>query len=154
VVHPDSLAIAQEAAAQAGLPKNAVCLIEPLSTGKSSVPTIQELIQKHSKKTPVKPFKLGKGEAKTKVAFLSMSSGTTGLPKAVVIPHYSVTTNTLQAVASRKGSLEGGKNKTIAVLPFYHIYGLVVILHANLYAGVELVLMPKVSHLPAFLIAG
>jgi 4-coumarate--CoA ligase len=125
VVHPDSLQIAQEAAAQAGLPTSCICLIEPPAKGKAAVPTVEDLVKKHAKSAPIKHFKLSKGQAKTKVAFLSMSSGTTGLPKAVVICHYSVTTNTIQAVASRKGSLEGGKSKTIAVLPFYHIYGLV-----------------------------
>lgn len=40
--------------------------------------------------------RLGPGEGKTKLAFLSFSSGTTGKPKAVAIPHHSVIANCLQ----------------------------------------------------------
>lgn len=36
------------------------------------------------------------GEGKTKLAFLSFSSGTTGKPKAVAIPHYALISNVLQ----------------------------------------------------------
>lgn len=36
------------------------------------------------------------GEAKTKLALLNFSSGTTGKPKAVAIPHYAVIANTIQ----------------------------------------------------------
>jgi hypothetical protein len=42
VVHPDSLQIAQEAAAQAGLPTSCICLIEPPAKGKAAVPTVED----------------------------------------------------------------------------------------------------------------
>lgn len=38
-------------------------------------------------------FSLKQDEAKTRLAFLSFSSGTTGVPKAVMIPHYAVISN-------------------------------------------------------------
>ena len=40
--------------------------------------------------------RLRPGEAKTKVAFLCFSSGTTGKPKAVAISHYAAIANVLQ----------------------------------------------------------
>ncbi|KAF9455785.1 hypothetical protein BDZ94DRAFT_1277319, partial [Collybia nuda] len=42
------------------------------------------------------------GEARTKLAFFNFSSGTTGKPKAVAIPHYSLIANIIQVAAHNK----------------------------------------------------
>jgi 4-coumarate--CoA ligase len=47
---------------------------------------------------------LEKGEGRRKLAFLSFSSGTTGNPKAVAIPHHNVIANTLQTAHYSKAN--------------------------------------------------
>lgn len=90
-------------------------------------------------------LKLAAGENQKRLAFLSFSSGTTGKPKGVMISHYNVIANSIQNSSfyeydPRKGQTEGAV--TLGLLPFYHIYGLVVILHTEVYMGNTIVLMP------------
>jgi acyl-CoA synthetase (AMP-forming)/AMP-acid ligase II len=71
---------------------------------------------------------------------LPYSSGTTGLPKGVMLTHRNLVANILQTsavVQAREGE------RSIAVLPFYHIYGFTVLLNISLYQGVTIVTMPR-----------
>ncbi|GMG32225.1 unnamed protein product [Aspergillus oryzae] len=64
------------------------------------------------------------------LAFLVYSSGTTGLPKAVVLSHRNMIANLLQTasvdngVLAWNGGLHGEGDSTLALLPFFHIYGI------------------------------
>ncbi|GAA1231816.1 4-coumarate--CoA ligase family protein [Kitasatospora nipponensis] len=74
------------------------------------------------------------------LAVLPYSSGTTGLPKGVMLTHRSVATNLAQVQAVHP--TEPGE-RLIAVLPFFHIYGLCALLHRPLRAGATVVVLPR-----------
>ena len=78
---------------------------------------------------------------------LPYSSGTTGLPKGVMLTHRNLVANICQTVTALRTSED---DRVMAVMPFFHIYGLVVILNATLQRGATLVTMPRFD-LPEFL---
>jgi acyl-CoA synthetase (AMP-forming)/AMP-acid ligase II len=74
------------------------------------------------------------------VAALPYSSGTTGVPKGVMLTHTSIATNLAQ--------LEpfipmGPGDRVLAVLPFFHIYGLTALMNAPLRQGATVVVLPR-----------
>jgi acyl-CoA synthetase (AMP-forming)/AMP-acid ligase II len=71
---------------------------------------------------------------------LPYSSGTTGLPKGVMLSHRNLVANVCQTSAVFVG---GEDERLIAVLPFYHIYGLTVLLNISLWQGATIVTMPR-----------
>ena len=71
---------------------------------------------------------------------LPYSSGTTGLPKGVMLTHYNLVANIRQMEGLRYFY---ESDKLICVLPLFHIYGLVVVLNMGLYSGSTVVLMPR-----------
>ena len=71
---------------------------------------------------------------------LPYSSGTTGLPKGVMLTHHNLVSNMRQM----EGLDYFTENDTLlCVLPLFHIYGLVVILNMGLYLGATIVMMPR-----------
>lgn len=86
---------------------------------------------------------------KKEIAFLPFSSGTTGLPKAVEITQYNVMAG-LDMMQNERVSLPqltSGDYQDVVpcVLPFFHIYGLMVTLVGHLARGCKLVSIPKFS---------
>lgn len=106
--------------------------------------SIEEIYKLGSSAPDLPVFKLRPGENRQRLAFLSFSSGTTGKPKGVMISHFNVIANTLQNAAfyGRNKSARLENAIALGLLPFYHIYGLVVILHTEVHMGNTIVLMP------------
>ncbi|KOG90852.1 AMP-dependent synthetase, partial [Streptomyces varsoviensis] len=74
------------------------------------------------------------------LAALPYSSGTTGVPKGVMLTHRSIATNLAQLddlVPGRPGQV------VLAVLPFFHIYGLTALMNAPLRRGAAVVVLPR-----------
>jgi long-chain acyl-CoA synthetase len=76
------------------------------------------------------------------LAALPYSSGTTGLPKGVMLSHYNLVANVYQLLGPDAMRLDAADN-VLCFLPLYHIYGLNVLLNPALIAGATLVLMPR-----------
>jgi long-chain acyl-CoA synthetase len=75
---------------------------------------------------------------------LPYSSGTTGLPKGVMLSHYNLVANVYQLLGPHATTLNAIDN-VLCALPLYHIYGLNVMLNPALMLGATLVVMPRFS---------
>jgi acyl-CoA synthetase (AMP-forming)/AMP-acid ligase II len=76
----------------------------------------------------------------THVAVLPYSSGTTGLPKGVMLTHRNLVVNVDQTAAAI--GLQPG-DWSVGFLPFFHIYGQTVLMNLHLAVGAQVVTMPR-----------
>ena len=74
------------------------------------------------------------------LAILPYTSGTTGLPKGCMHTHASILHN---AVASGLWGNGSAENVVLAVVPMFHITGMVSLMHASIRGGAALIMMPR-----------
>ena len=77
----------------------------------------------------------------TKVVVLPYSSGTTGLPKGVMLSHHNCVANLVQSEPVIRYDDEN--EVALAVLPFFHIYGMQVLMNGLLAQGVTVITMER-----------
>ena len=88
-------------------------------------------------------FVTQKVDAKNDVAVLPYSSGTTGLPKGVMLTHHNLVANTYQFSHPEYINLSTDDCTVLGLLPFFHIYGMEAILISGLWQGAKVVAVPK-----------
>ena len=78
---------------------------------------------------------------------IQYTGGTTGSPKGAMLTHANLTAACSQYMEiptrAETAALEEGKERTLCVLPLFHIYALSVILILGFRLGAELVLHPR-----------
>ena len=117
----------------------------------SNLPTLQHLFTTRKPASGAEPFaellRINLAHlpsvAPEELAALPYSSGTTGLPKGVMLTHRNLVTNIYQFLAPGELGTFRESDVILDFLPLYHIYGLNVVLNPTLIAGARLVLMPR-----------
>jgi acyl-CoA synthetase (AMP-forming)/AMP-acid ligase II len=138
---PAVAAAALAGAEAAGLPADRVILLREPEGGAGAHPVLAALL---AERAPAPELDL---DPATHVAALPYSSGTTGRAKGVRLSHRNLVAN----LAQTEGLLGVGReDRVVAVLPFFHIYGLTVLLNLALRMRSRLVTMPRFD-LEAFL---
>jgi acyl-CoA synthetase (AMP-forming)/AMP-acid ligase II len=121
---------AEDAAARLGLRADHVVVLD----GAPGHPSLRELMGEGRK-----PPRIDIDPA-THIAVLPYSSGTTGVPKGVELSHRNLVANVEQC----KPVLDVTRNdRILALLPFFHIYGMTVLLNIALKRRARLVTMPR-----------
>jgi len=87
---------------------------------------------------PSDPFE--ECDARKDLAAIPFSSGTTGRSKGVMLTHFSLAANIRQC---QTADMIVESDRVLATLPFFHIYGMVLILGLGLYRGVTLYTLPR-----------
>ena len=114
--HLECLEVAREAALIAGLPLNRIILIgDPDPKG-----GIKHFLSLRESTKAVEKVLIN---PKEDLAFLVYSSGTTGLPKGVMLSHENIVANVLQNNSAEKQSTNWRNDSIISFLPMFHIYG-------------------------------
>ncbi|MGN8646642.1 long-chain-fatty-acid--CoA ligase [Gracilibacillus sp. HCP3S3_G5_1] len=81
-------------------------------------------------------------DAENDLALLQYTGGTTGVSKGVMLTHYNLVANTLQTRAWVYRS-EETKERYLAMLPFFHVFGMTALMNLSIRLGGTLILLPK-----------
>lgn len=118
------LATALKAAEASGIPLGRIILIGDQQDCDGRFPHFTSI-----RGGPGKSYQKAIIKPESDLAFLVYSSGTTGLPKGVMLSHRNIVANILQMHVGDGGNLswnsgsDGKGDRVLGVLPFYHIYG-------------------------------
>ena len=77
------------------------------------------------------------------VAVLQYTGGTTGVPKGAMLTHYNIFANVIQTTVLHHPDLTRGNDRTLLVIPYFHIYGFTVGLMSTAWQGGLQILIPK-----------
>jgi len=75
-------------------------------------------------------------------AILQYTGGTTGIPKGAVLTHRNLVVNAFQCRTWLTVRNEG-EERILAVIPFFHVYGMTTAMNLGILIGAELILLPK-----------
>src|SRR3546814_2743887 len=76
------------------------------------------------------------------VAGLQYTGGTTGVPKAAMLTHGSISANASQLHRWFVG-VQPGEHRLLAVLPLFHVFAMTVNMHLAIRIAAEIILLPR-----------
>jgi len=76
------------------------------------------------------------------VAVLQYTGGTTGTPKGAMLSHANLVANVRQCIAWFP-DFRPGEERALAVLPFFHVFAMTVVMNLSIAVGAEIVLLPR-----------
>lgn len=124
------LAAAKQAASIAGLADEQIIVLD----GAEGFASLRDLLAENN---PAPEVSFDPAEH---VAVLPYSSGTTGRPKGVILTHRNLVANVAQSLPLLGADPDA---RVLAVLPFFHIYGMTVLLNLAFRTHARLVTMPR-----------
>ncbi|CZR44113.1 putative phenylacetyl-CoA ligase [Fusarium proliferatum ET1] len=146
------LDIALKAIDAVGITRENVFLLPvPNATSRHGFRTIDDLIKEGEKLPELSPLQWKKGQGARQTAYLLYSSGTSGLPKPVMLSHYNIISGIIQtctfdSVSRKADGID--MQVMLGVLPFSHVFGLMLITHLGTYRGDEIIVMPRFEFEP------
>jgi long-chain acyl-CoA synthetase len=93
------------------------------------------------KKALAKPVKNVNVDADD-LALLQYTGGTTGLPKGAMLTHHNLVFNAMQC-AHWTHDCRRGEEKVLGILPFFHVYGMTVVMNFSVLMAATMILVPR-----------
>ncbi len=81
------------------------------------------------------------------VAVLQYTGGTTGVSKGAMLTHANLYSNLLQEIMWFPG-LDHGNESVMAVLPFFHVFAMTVVMNLGIFMGAKLIMHPRFELVP------
>lgn len=82
-------------------------------------------------------------DAASDIAVFQYTGGTTGTPKAAMLTHRNLVADTYMSRAIVGSALKEGEERVLAVLPFFHSFGLTTTLNLAIAFGSTLICIPR-----------
>ncbi|WP_229592841.1 long-chain-fatty-acid--CoA ligase [Rossellomorea vietnamensis] len=77
------------------------------------------------------------------VAVLQYTGGTTGVSKGVMLTHSNILSNVMQSQRFFKESIQTGEERSLSVIPFFHVFGMNSCMNLSIYTANEMILLPR-----------
>ncbi len=77
------------------------------------------------------------------LAALPYTGGTTGIPKGVMLTHFNLFANTIQAYVWAREFVRRGEERYLVVLPLFHSFGMTSLMNVGMINGATLILLPR-----------
>ena len=76
------------------------------------------------------------------IAVLQYTGGTTGTPKGAMLSHANLVANVRQCMGWFP-DFRPGEERALAVLPFFHVFAMTVVMNVSVAVGAEIILLPR-----------
>ncbi|KAJ8116859.1 hypothetical protein OPT61_g1804 [Boeremia exigua] len=136
VTHTECLDAAKQAAKIVAIPEDRILLVDEAGS-RGDVRHFSDL------RSSSQGLERPKIDPAQDLAFLVYSSGTTGLPKGVMLTHQNMVANTMQSDVLGEEFTHWKRDRSLGFLPMYHIYGIAALILLPLYKGITTYIMQR-----------